>query len=65
MPSMAAEDLRRQYIETQTRRHLEGKGVELLDDGAVRDGEWAEGGQRAGEDKVKHLENVVRGLNSD
>lgn len=48
-----------EYIESQTRRYLEGKGLELGKDGEVRDGEWQGGGRKLNRGEVEDLESVV------
>jgi kinetochore protein Mis12/MTW1 len=49
-----------EYIETQTRRHLENvQGIELGQNGEVVDGEWQGDGRKLGASEVKDLENVV------
>ncbi|KAI9779512.1 MAG: hypothetical protein M1839_007320 [Geoglossum umbratile] len=53
-------DERRQYIEGQTRRHLQvTQGLELGEQGEIRDGEWQGRGKRPGDGQVKDLEMVV------
>jgi kinetochore protein Mis12/MTW1 len=53
-------DERKQYIETQTKRHLQvTQGLELGMQGEVRDGEWQGRGLRPGEAQVRDLEMVV------
>ena len=49
-----------EYIEKQKRRHLESRGVELEENGEVRDGEWQGGGRKLGKGEVEELERVVR-----
>ncbi len=48
-----------EYIESQTRRHLETRGLELDANGEVRDGEWQGGGRRLNKGEVEGLEAVV------
>jgi kinetochore protein Mis12/MTW1 len=58
--SDATLDERRQYIETQAKRHLQAtQGLELGAQGEVRDGEWQGKGKRPGEGQVRDLERVV------
>ncbi|KAH0538437.1 hypothetical protein FGG08_004985 [Glutinoglossum americanum] len=53
-------DERRQYIESQTKRHLQTtQGLELGNQGEVRDGEWQGRGGKVGEAQVRDLEKVV------
>lgn len=49
-----------EYIETQTRRHLENvAGLELGRNGEVRDGEWQGEGRKLARGEVEDLERVV------
>lgn len=49
-----------EFIETQTRKHLENvRGLELGEMGDVRDGEWQGEGASLGRDEVNDLEKVV------
>lgn len=49
-----------EYIESQSRRHLENVGgLELGRNGEVRDGEWQGEGRRLGKGEVVDLERVV------
>jgi hypothetical protein len=51
---------RRQYIEEQTKRHLQAtQGLELGEQGEVRDGEWQGRGKRPGEGQVRDLETII------
>ncbi|RQM08156.1 hypothetical protein DH86_00000603 [Scytalidium sp. 3C] len=51
---------RLEFIETQTRKHLENvRGLELGEMGDVRDGEWQGEGASLGRDEVNDLEKVV------
>ncbi|RFU35741.1 hypothetical protein B7463_g609, partial [Scytalidium lignicola] len=51
---------RLEFIETQTRKHLENvRGLELGEMGEVRDGEWQGEGRKLGRDEVDDLERVV------
>jgi kinetochore protein Mis12/MTW1 len=53
-------DDRRRYIEEQTKRHLQTtQGLELGEQGEVRDGEWQGRGKRPGEGQVRDLETIV------
>ncbi|KAI9764772.1 MAG: hypothetical protein M1840_008041 [Geoglossum simile] len=53
-------DNRRQYIEEQSKRHLQAtQGLELGEQGEVRDGEWQGRGKRPGEGQVRDLEIIV------
>lgn len=47
------------YVESQTRRQLELRGVELDAQGKVRDGEWQSEGRQLGKGEVESLERVV------
>jgi len=49
-----------EYIEKQTKRHLEKKrGLELGPQGEVMDGEWQGGGRALGRGEVENLEKVM------
>lgn len=48
-----------EYIEKQKRRHFESRGLELEENGEVRDGEWQGGGRKLGKGEVEELERVV------
>lgn len=49
-----------EYIETQTRRHLEKVvGLELGKNGEVGDGEWKADGRKLAEGEVQDLERIV------
>lgn len=49
-----------EYIEKQTKRHLERKrGLELGPQGEVVDGEWQGGGRALGSGEVRNLERVM------
>ncbi|KAI9737718.1 MAG: hypothetical protein M1818_005722 [Claussenomyces sp. TS43310] len=51
---------RREYIETQTRRHLENvAGLELGKNGELTDGAWQGEGRKLGKGEVEDLERVV------
>lgn len=51
---------RMEYIEKQTRRHLERKrGLELGEQGEVVDGEWQGGGRILGRGEVENLERIM------
>ncbi len=51
---------RKQYIESQTRRHLERtRGLQLDEQGAMRDGEWTGVGRKVNAEDVTAMENVV------
>ena len=51
---------RMEFIEKQTRRHLENvRGLELGEMGEVRDGEWQGEGRKLGKGEVEDLERVV------
>lgn len=51
---------RNAFVEKETRRHLEDvRGLELGEQGEVRDGEWQGQGRRVGMDEVEGLERVV------
>ncbi|KAK4123605.1 hypothetical protein N657DRAFT_572366 [Parathielavia appendiculata] len=51
---------RLEYVETATKRHLENvRGLELGQNGEVRDGEWDGGGRRLAKGEVESLERVV------
>ncbi|KAH8815840.1 Mis12 protein-domain-containing protein [Xylogone sp. PMI_703] len=51
---------RLEFIETQTRKHLENvRGLELGEMGEVRDGEWQGEGRTLGKDEVNDLERIV------
>ena len=53
-------DGRRKYIEEQTKRHLQTtQGLELGEQGEVRDGGWQGRGKRPGEGQVRDLETIV------
>jgi kinetochore protein Mis12/MTW1 len=47
------------FIESQTKRQLELRGVELDAQGKVRDGEWQSEGRRLGKGEVEGLERVI------
>ncbi|KAI9808114.1 MAG: hypothetical protein M1825_004571 [Sarcosagium campestre] len=62
-PEVSAQDQRSAYIEERVRRHLvQTRGLELGDDGAVRDGEWQGGGTSIDGEEVAALESAVRWL---
>lgn len=48
-----------EYIEKQTRRHLESRGLEMDENGEMRDGEWQGGGRKLNKGEVEELEAVV------
>lgn len=51
---------RLEYVETQTKKHLENaRGLELGPDGEVRDGEWQGEGRNLAKGEVEGLETVV------
>ncbi|TGO60455.1 hypothetical protein BCON_0035g00310 [Botryotinia convoluta] len=51
---------RLEFIEKETRRHLENvRGLELGSQGEVRDGEWQGEGRKLGNGEVEDLEKVV------
>lgn len=51
---------RMEFVETQTRKHLEqSRGLELGPDGEVRDGEWQGEGKGLATEEVEGLERVV------
>ncbi|PQE16097.1 hypothetical protein CJF32_00004988 [Rutstroemia sp. NJR-2017a WRK4] len=51
---------RLEFIEKETRRHLENvRGLELSEQGEVRDGEWQGEGRKLGRCEVEDLERVV------
>jgi kinetochore protein Mis12/MTW1 len=51
---------RLEFIEKETQRHLENaRGLELGEQGAVRDGEWQGEGRTLGKGEVESLEKVV------
>lgn len=51
---------RLEFIEKETRRHLENvRGLELGENGEVRDGEWQGEGRTLGKGEVEDLERVV------
>ncbi|TGO92401.1 hypothetical protein BPOR_0004g00460 [Botrytis porri] len=51
---------RLEFIEKETRRHLENvRGLELGSQGEVRDGEWQGEGRKLGNGEVEDLETVV------
>lgn len=51
---------RLEFIETETRRHLENvRGLELGEQGEVRDGEWQGEGRKLAKGEVEDLERVV------
>ncbi|KAK4248383.1 Mis12 protein-domain-containing protein [Corynascus novoguineensis] len=51
---------RLEYVETATKKHLEHvRGLELGDDGEVRDGEWDGGGRSLARGEVESLEMVA------
>lgn len=48
------------FVEKETRRHLEGvRGLELGEQGGVRDGEWQGEGRKVSREEVEGLERVV------
>jgi kinetochore protein Mis12/MTW1 len=48
------------FIEKETKRHLEDvRGLELGEQGSVRDGEWQGEGRKVGMEEVEALERVV------
>lgn len=54
---------RLEYVETATRKHLENvRGLELGENGEVRDGEWDGGGRSLAKGEVESLERVVQML---
>lgn len=54
-----------EFVETQTRKHLEqARGLELGPDGEVRDGEWQGEGRGLAKDEVEGLERVVAMLDA-
>lgn len=62
----SAREERKLYIETRTRRHLERtRGLELDEQGRVRDGEWAGVGRRVQAEEVAAMEGVVQMLGRD
>ncbi|KAI9857056.1 MAG: hypothetical protein M1830_006385, partial [Pleopsidium flavum] len=51
---------RKQYVESQTRRHLERtRGLELNGQGAVRDGEWSGVGRKISAEEVAAMDVIV------
>ncbi|KAM3070240.1 hypothetical protein ACMFMG_010077 [Clarireedia jacksonii] len=51
---------RLEFIEKETRRHLENvRGLELSEQGEVRDGEWQGEGRKLGISEVEDLERIV------
>lgn len=48
-----------EYIESQTKRLLESRGLELSANGEVRDGEWQGGGRKLNKSEVEEIEAVV------
>ncbi|KAL2141954.1 hypothetical protein VTI28DRAFT_1789 [Corynascus sepedonium] len=51
---------RLEYVETATKKHLEHvRGLELANDGEVRDGEWDGGGRSLAKGEVESLEMVA------
>lgn len=51
---------RLEFIEKETRRHMENvRGLELGEQGEVRDGEWQGEGRKLGKGEVDDLERVV------
>lgn len=51
---------RLEFVEKETRRHLENvRGLELGEQGEVRDGEWQGEGRKLGKGEVEDLERVV------
>jgi kinetochore protein Mis12/MTW1 len=57
---------RLEFIERETRRHLENvRGLELGDMGEVRDGEWQAEGRKLGKGEVEDLERVAGLLGAD
>lgn len=56
---------RLEFVEKETRKHLENvRGLELDEQGEVRDGEWQGEGRKIGKQEVEDLEKVV-GMVSD
>ncbi len=54
------------YIETRTRRHLERtRGLQLDEQGGVRDGEWSGVGRRIQAEEVAAMEGAVHLLGRD
>ncbi|KAF9872720.1 hypothetical protein CkaCkLH20_09899 [Colletotrichum karsti] len=54
---------RLEYVEGETRKHLENvRGLELGKDGEVRDGEWQGEGRKFAKGEVEGLESVVAAL---
>ncbi|CAI0645255.1 unnamed protein product [Colletotrichum noveboracense] len=54
---------RMEYVEGETRKHLESvRGLELGKDGEVRDGEWQGEGRKFAKGEVEGLESVVAAL---
>jgi kinetochore protein Mis12/MTW1 len=59
-PELTPQIERQRYIESQTRRHMEStRGLELGENGEVRDGEWQGQGRGFDASEVRDLENVV------
>lgn len=55
-----------EYVEDQTRKHLEvGRGLELGPQGAVRDGEWQGAGRKFTRGEVEALEAVSGALGGE
>jgi kinetochore protein Mis12/MTW1 len=51
---------RLEFVEKEARRHLENvRGLELGEQGEVRDGEWQGEGRKLGKGEVEDLERVV------
>ena len=50
---------RTEYIQKMTRRHLESRGVEMDENGEIRDGDWQGGGRRLNNGEVEELEVVI------
>ncbi|CRK38186.1 hypothetical protein BN1723_004412, partial [Verticillium longisporum] len=52
-----------EYVEVATRKHLENvRGLELGENGEVRDGEWQGEGKKLAEGEVEGLENMAAAL---
>lgn len=47
------------YVEKETKKILERQGLELDEQGAVRDGEWQGPGRKFAEGELEALEGVV------
>ena len=66
VPVDAAYDERVQYAEGQVRRHLTvTRGLELDEQGAVREGEWQGAGRKLAAGEVQSLEEAVLMLGGD